>query len=348
MAVRIIEGVPGSGKTYYAVRHLAKSYFKKEKDGSYVLDKPCTIITNIDQFKPDHVSLLDEIKKAGGVTKFFAIKYQEEYRQGKEKIVYIIDEAQMLFRKRMKGMADVYSYFEYHRHWGQDIYLVTQNTRKLPGDITLLCETIIQACPRIRSITGEMKYKWMSGGDVLKREAFRPDPGVFDLYKSMDAEETEKIKNPMMKTVYIVLGITVFVFLLGAWYFKKTWGNYTKSDTVKKESTQQSNVVPVVSNNNQEQKPSLSIEHLIPVSVIKQTTSGRLKIMLVWQNNLISPRAFPYKTTIINNQWYAILDHDLFLILYPDQENPPKQIVRMVTPTGPERLERRPEAVALR
>jgi len=81
MAIRIIEGVPGSGKTYYAVRHVAKTFFTKKKDGSYVLTKPCTLITNIDSFQPDHISLQDEIKNAGGVEHFFSYAYQENSRK---------------------------------------------------------------------------------------------------------------------------------------------------------------------------------------------------------------------------------------------------------------------------
>ena len=65
MALFVIDGVPGAGKTYYAVWLLLTRYFKrlpeytvlqtlvfflrpKEKP-SYVLDKDCVIITNIDQ-----------------------------------------------------------------------------------------------------------------------------------------------------------------------------------------------------------------------------------------------------------------------------------------------------------
>ncbi len=207
MAIRIIEGVPGSGKTYYAVRHLAKHYFSKQKDGSYELSKPCTLITNIDSFQPDHLSLQDEIKHAGGVEHFFSFDYQEKFKEGKEQLVYIIDEAQRFFRKGQRNLNDVFSYFEYHRHWGQDIYLVTQNARKLPPDIVYLTEYLIVAAPRTRSILGEFKYKWVSEGEIIKREGFRPDQGVFSLYKSMDIGESEKIKNPVMKTVYIVLAI---------------------------------------------------------------------------------------------------------------------------------------------
>ena len=51
MALYIIDGKPGSGKTYYAVYHLLKKYYKNI-DGNYVLDlkKNAVVITNIEDF----------------------------------------------------------------------------------------------------------------------------------------------------------------------------------------------------------------------------------------------------------------------------------------------------------
>ena len=39
MSVMIIEGVPGAGKTYYAVKHLLDTYFSKKQDGTYQAKK---------------------------------------------------------------------------------------------------------------------------------------------------------------------------------------------------------------------------------------------------------------------------------------------------------------------
>lgn len=224
MAIRIIEGVPGSGKSYYAVKHLADHYFEKQEDGRYELIKPVTIITNIDGFQPEHYKLQVLVKDAGGIKEFFSELYQKAITEciGGQ-IVYIIDEAQKYFRKGARDLADVYSYFEYHRHFGHDIYLITQNARKLPADISCLSEYLIVAAPRTRSVIGEFKYKWLSDGELLKREGFRPDAGIFALYKSMDQKESEKIKNPVMKTVGIALLAVLCVIGGGLYYFKVKW-----------------------------------------------------------------------------------------------------------------------------
>lgn len=224
MAIRIIEGVPGSGKSYYAVRHVANTYFEKQDDGRYELIKPVTIITNIDAFKPDHLSLQNCIKDAGGIKSFFEESFQKALTECLETpVVYIIDEAQKIFRRGTRDMGDVWSYFEYHRHFGHDIYLITQNSRKLPTDLTTLVEYKIIAAPRSRSVIGEFKYKWVSSGDILKREAFRPDAGIFALYKSMDQAETEKVKNPIIPRVIAVLCLVLCVFGGGIYYFYSVW-----------------------------------------------------------------------------------------------------------------------------
>ena len=81
MAIRIIDGKIGSGKTYYAVKHLVDNYFVYQ-DGEYLLNKECQIITNIDSFHLESLDLIEEIKKAGSVHEFFSIEYQEKCNIG--------------------------------------------------------------------------------------------------------------------------------------------------------------------------------------------------------------------------------------------------------------------------
>jgi len=63
MAINIITGVPGAGKTYYGVYHLRKNFCVKTGNG-YILKDGFTLITNINQLLIPHLSLDDVLKKS--------------------------------------------------------------------------------------------------------------------------------------------------------------------------------------------------------------------------------------------------------------------------------------------
>ncbi|MDD2466174.1 MAG: zonular occludens toxin domain-containing protein [Desulfobulbus sp.] len=316
MAIRIIQGVPGSGKTYYAVRHLAKNYCEQSEDGVYYLKDDVTVITNIDSFKPDHHDLRESIRqikredgKPAGADDFFNLPFQQALTDEiGGQIVYIIDEAQRFWRKGDRGHHEVYEYFELHRHLGHDIYFVTQNARKLPGDLVCLAEYIIDAAPRTRSLVGEMKYKWLSDGEVIKREAWKPEQAIFDLYKSMDMGEAEKIKNPVVRTIATVSLFIVLIAVGGVWYFKSHWAR----------SKQHSNSTPTVA---QQQKapPSGSVPGTpipqtpktitVPISSFSETSEKggllRTTLYIVFQDVIYYKNSFPYPCRKIAGQWWA-------------------------------------------
>ncbi|MCI5143938.1 MAG: DUF2075 domain-containing protein [Candidatus Electrothrix sp. AR3] len=327
MALRIIEGVPGSGKTYYAVKHLAKNYFKYNKQiDLYEKTKECTLITNIDEFKPHHLNLKEEISKAGSIATFFSYKYQEQYKEGKPQIIYIIDEAQRFFRKGDKGLNEVYSYFEYHRHWGQDVYLVTQNARKLPPDLVYLVEYLIKALPRTRSMMGEFKYHWISSGEKIKTETLRPDQGVFALYKSMDIGESEKIKNPVMAKIGKAF---LFAFLAaygGYKFIMHRWGG----DETPASPPSISSPAPLGNSTISVGKataPTETRQYFVFQPIIHVVRKNKLKLYAPSVGTFIPVEAYPYEVVHKGNQFYAVYDYEHFSMLYPDEEQRPADVI---------------------
>ena len=311
MAIRIIEGVPGSGKTYYAVKHLATKYFEKQEDGRYELVKPVTIVTNIDNFQPEHVSLQSEIKAAGGVQHFFAESFQREFTSRFDSpIVYIIDEAQKYFRKGARDLNEVYSYFEYHRHFGHDIYLITQNSKKLPPDIALLTEYIIDAAPRTRSVIGEFKYKWLSDGELLNREGFRPEQGIFNLYKSMDKNEIEKIKNPVIKTVgFALVGIVVLGF--GATYY--LYRSFHPVSATQHTGSVEPNISNAVSTAPSPARGVADVLSTVRVKISCITTfiGSAEKTFVVFQDSYYPLEKFPFKLQVALGSYWADVPKEL-------------------------------------
>jgi hypothetical protein len=215
MAIRLVTGVPGSGKTYLAVDHLVKNYFNynKQIDEYLKKDEKIQIITNIEGFLLDHLNL-DKIIKDAKITFeiFFSKNYQEKIHKKYPQIIYIIDECQQYFHRKFYN-KDVSYYFEYHRHFGDDIYLISQDKRKIALDIGILAENEIRAVKRSFSLLGEFKYNIISDGIISDRKILKPDKKIFSLYTSAFAKEKEKIKRPWLIYIgipLILLPITIF------------------------------------------------------------------------------------------------------------------------------------------
>ncbi len=337
MAVMIIDGVPGAGKTYYAVKHLLKTYFGKDSEGRYELKKPVKIITNIDGFLLDHESLNDVVASSGGINKFFSKDFQEKVFEKHGPVIYMIDEAQMIFDRKFYN-RDVFSWFEYHRHYGQNIYLITQSVSKLPRDIISLVEYVIRALPRSRSITGkEFRYNHVSGKDILKRDIVRIDKKIFEIYKSCSAEEVEKVTNPFMKRAALVICFAFLFFYFGWKFIFNSWGttNHDEALASVPQSQQIDRFIPENRKSSfgsvRRRPPSLSnpvntgqnfdnnSERLIPHKLNYLAVYGRnnSKIKILFNGRRYSLRTFPYKVEVEENDLIAMIPEQDYFYYFP-------------------------------
>jgi hypothetical protein len=210
MAIRIIEGKIGSGKTYYAVNHVFKEYFKWcDNTDSWVLkntDVELKIYTNIKKMKIGY-DLNLAIKEAGGLNPFFTEDYQVKFCNNCN-VIYIIDEAQgsKLFHRRYNDTL-VFDYFQLSRQMGCDIYLITQDTQCLAKELRALAEYHIVAVQRTKSIGNLFTYKFYAGKDHYKTKRIKKDNKVFSLYRSMIEKEAEKINSAVLK--YIIMFVVI-------------------------------------------------------------------------------------------------------------------------------------------
>ncbi len=223
MAIRIIEGKIGSGKTYYAVNHVFKTWYKWcDETDSWVLkntDIELKIYTNIREMKLG--SDLDiAIKDAGGLSAFFNPDYQEKFCKNAN-VIYIIDEAQgsKYFHRKFYD-NEVFEFFQTCRHYGCDVYFVTQDVKCLAKELRELAEYYIFAVQRTKSIGNCFTYKFYSGKDCFKTKRIKKDSKVFNMYRSMFIAESEKVKSALVKyIIYFVIIIVItglafkFVFL---------------------------------------------------------------------------------------------------------------------------------------
>ena len=221
MAIRIIQGKIGSGKTYYAVHHVLKSYYKwSDELDSWVpkeKDIDVRVYTNIKNMKLGE-DLDKTIQNAGGLSNFFNNKYQETFCMNSN-VIYIIDEAQAgnYFHRKFYDV-NVFLFFQMHRHLGVDIYLITQDTRCLAKELRELAEYEIKAIRRSNSIGKSFTYKFYSGDECFKTKRISKDKKVFGMYRSMIIGEGEKIKSVPFKHILIFVGLIIgagFIFKFG-------------------------------------------------------------------------------------------------------------------------------------
>lgn len=308
MAIRLITGVPGSGKSYYAVHHLLKTYFKFDsKIDEWIPVSDFVIFTNIDQLTLPHVDIEDACKKSGlTVEQFFTVEYQEKIKSKYPHIVYLIDEAQRFFPYRNKINKNTWFYFEYHRHLGHDIYIITQDKRLVANNITLLAETEIRAAKRTFSVFGEFRYLIKADNDIVDRFTVKPSKRVFNVYKSFDSKTSEKIINPYRK--YIIFCLVSICVLF--YFFKKKYvhdGRFNPVPVVNAQSIDNSNQqhnfshsrANIIDNSNTDSYPP---EKIITVNLSYIQLDKKFFVYDFVTKDLVLLSDFPYPTKIVLSQ----------------------------------------------
>ncbi len=209
--IRIFEGVPGSGKTYAMVYYLRKWADWDNFYHEWIVREDVLIISNIDGLKIPHVNFDNLLSEVGGLSNVFSEAFVKAlWDKGYKHIIFAIDEAQKYFDRKFYD-KQVFYFFQYHRHYGVDILLSTQDASTLCKEIRVLAEFLIRA--EQRSLTFKsFKYKFYTPDDKthLFNKTIPKDTKVFAMYKSFDIEEADKPPNVILRH----LVIPVFVFFL--------------------------------------------------------------------------------------------------------------------------------------
>jgi zona occludens toxin (predicted ATPase) len=217
----LLTGVPGSGKSYLAVKTIS----------DLLKDKNNVVLSNIEDFRFERFKLYRDyqIKKISDTT-FVSIetglyvdiskdlvKYGASFFEYdnmkkilslyKDKKVFIfIDECQRYFPKWFKD-SDVIYFFDYHRHFGVDIYLISQSSVKICSDIVALSEYELRAVPSSLKFKNMFVYKRIISGDIIGRQILKKDRRIFNLYKSF------YVMNDNTKVPSFVFLIPVFFII---------------------------------------------------------------------------------------------------------------------------------------
>jgi len=291
MAIRLITGKPGTGKTYYAVKHLKDNYYKKNsRTRLHELKENVTVYSNIKNLKLPHENLTEAISEHGLET-FFSSSFQEKLSETHGSVVFFIDECQQYFHKKYYNQ-EVFYYFQTHRHLGQDVFLITQDAKLLPGQIVALAENETYAQARSISFFGELKYIVKIGYENVDRKVLKKSKEIFNLYKSSNGTELETIRNPFIKYLFFLIILFVVAVYLFYGYFLKP----TQAKTIPEEKI--GSAVPI-----QQIVPreTIEIEEVEPTKVVRLSyviIKKRLWVIDPVTNAIIPVNKIPYTVSI--------------------------------------------------
>jgi zona occludens toxin (predicted ATPase) len=318
MAIYVVTGKPGSGKSLFAVRHLRDNYLQFEDKGKeigYKVKEGFQIISNISGLskRVPQIRFLDDILKYYDISQndFFKYDFQkfitesdypfvtEDCKNNPEawptkkdgehwKIIYLIDEAQQLWSSRhttdFKDSEQKESlYFQKHRHLGHTLYIMTQEITTLWPKIWKIAEMEIRAVPKSLTPPGFFlyKYKIPHTQTVDKVKWQRIDKRDFALYKSFDVEQSEKQgKN---KKIIFVIPITIIIFITGLFYFYKNikgLHNFVTNEAGKTGFSQKS-----VSQTDSQPSPRNQVSH--QPSLKKNERLTKLNIIKLYQGDKV-------------------------------------------------------------
>ncbi|ELI5732291.1 hypothetical protein RRK63_000943 [Vibrio fluvialis] len=255
MAITLIKGRPGAGKSYECVvHHILPSI----KDGRKIVTN---IPLNVDHFTfiyGEHVRDLLEVVPFDfdGGHRYLSDpedykKYQDWKNDKGQGCLFVLDECHLIFplSGRGKSQSDLaekqIEFFSGHRHWGFDFIFLTQSDRK----INRLLREDIEICIELRKnrAMGDKSYRryvfyYGDGkkGGLIEQGSREYEDKFFPFYKSHTKSEGEvteaNIKDMKKWHQHWVIRIPVALMVVGVFFSVKNishaFGDKPKSEPV--------------------------------------------------------------------------------------------------------------------
>lgn len=249
MAVVFITGTPGAGKSYYAVLRILEELKHSDR----------LVITNIDGLDKQKVAFylgkedlsnlwtLDEFLSA--VYGLANLHYDGNYRNafltllnvdfwkrvilpyfykelGYKRFVFYLDEFQSIIDEDTDLHQSQKFFFDYHRHLGIDMYLITQSIQRMNKAIRNIAEVELRLVNlRMFGLSSVVLLKTLIGGVVVKKKLLKYDPRIFVLYKSALVEHLKGVRGRPPVMLFVGLFLLLFALFQGFSYMSKTGGS---------------------------------------------------------------------------------------------------------------------------
>lgn len=225
MTIRLFSGIPGSGKTLYAVSEL-----KKIIEHNIDAKEPRKIYADITGLK---ITDIDEPPV--------------DWRKTPPRSLLIYDEAQLrkeFAQKRGRSNYDFIEHLTIHRKTGHEIWFITQDPKRLHADILEMVEihnhlerpygaklaTIYEyrGCERNpRSQSAKQRCE--------NKRLFNYDSSLYDLYESSQVDDGIKFRLPKQLFFWVLIALLIPVYVFYTFFSSKD-SKYLGGD--KKDETQ--------------------------------------------------------------------------------------------------------------
>ncbi len=261
MALIFITGTPGAGKSYYAVFRIVQE----------LRDPSKLVITNIDGLDKQKVAFYldkEDLSNLWTLDEFLSsvygvanLHYDGNYRNafltllnvdfwkrfilpyfykelGYKRFIFYLDEFQSIIDEDTNLHQSQKFFFDYHRHLGVDIYLITQSIQRMNKAIRNIAEVELRLVNlRMFGLSSVVLLKTLIGGVVVKKKILKYDPRIFVLYRSALVEHLKGVRGRPPVMLFVGLLLLLFALFQGFSYMSKTGGSLIPKSKV-------SNAVP--------------------------------------------------------------------------------------------------------
>jgi len=193
MALQILTGVPGTGKTLYGIQ---KYVIPELRQGNLVY-------SNIDGLYLPRISILFDIDLILLERCFVPLSRPERFwEEMKQNAMCVLDESQNIFNNRdwqSGNNKDCIAYLMKHRHYGHQVIFICPTVEALDAGIRRVCEFTYKH--KSFSMLGQKKTVKCAiftqadlGREPLKTFTWHHDSRIYDCYKSYFEEGTKEVK----------------------------------------------------------------------------------------------------------------------------------------------------------
>ena len=226
MAIYMLDGIPGSGKSYSCLKDFIIPAVKADREIYCNIDgiDVEAICRYLKKDYDDYVGkfhYMDELAEEGF--------YMDKISKSEHNALIIVDEAHKFYGSRSfsKFTVELQHYFAYHRHFGHDIILISQTVDSIDKWIRTRTQQII--CYRKLTVFGMDSTYTATVKDpftdaVLSRTTNKFKPEYFKLYTSyvagaaLDSFQEQKVWLTPMKSI-LMIGFAAIVLISVAGYF---------------------------------------------------------------------------------------------------------------------------------